>query len=490
MNQMVDHMQSEDAKGIEEKLIDELGDAIGGEGSLSLLTGGSIEQRHSVIANVLEEAEGMGCQVTVCDCSRSSTGNEPLSMALSEIQRGGGRNHGSSTFPMPGFHDQPERSYRSEMEGLDLLRSITKDDSLILVLEEIGTANKATLQMFTFLARNIGDMSVLMVATHRSLDDDRLLVDILEGIRREVLVHDLHLHARAGNLDEKEHLIRHEDAALGIGNTGPLSISIDRIAGHISSSKSALASGDVPGSIKLAQTALDESASICHYGLMLDSNVTLGAALTQAGREKEAMETIGRGISLAITVGEVHSLHIARVLRSELLLFSVGEPDSALEEAASAMQLWSQSPEESHRIRPLALMSIIEARNGRCDRAEKAFCEAAAILESQPIDQFILERTQMALAAALLLESRHDLNGMNTRYAEAMVLATGTEWPEYWAAVVSLQQVHSLLRLGRPREAKTHMEEVSRRFDRLGNAIQSARVKRADEGPEMGSSQY
>jgi hypothetical protein len=490
MDQMVDHMQSEDAKSIEERLIDVLGDAIGGEGSLSLLSGGSIGQRHSVIANVLEEAEGMGCIVAVCDCSRSGTGTEPLSMALSDIQTDVRKKHGSVALPMPGVYVPVERSYRTEMEGLNILRSITKEGSLIMVLEEIGTASKATLEMFTFLARNIGDLNVLMVATHRSVDEDRLLADMLEGIRREVLVHDLHIRGAVGNMDENGPPIRHDGAVLRVGNTGPLSISIDQIVGHLSSSKSALASGDVCGSVQLAQAALRESVSICHYGLMLDSYVTLGTALTHSGKEKEAMEALDRGISLAITVGEVRSLHIARVLRSELLLFSVGEPDSAFEEAVSAMQLWSRSPEESHRIGPLALMAIIEARNGRRDRAEKAFCEASAMLESQPIDQLILERTQMAVAAALLLESRHDLNGMNTRYAEAMVLATGTEWPEYWAAVVSLQQVRSLLRLGRPREAKTYMEDASRRFDRLGNAIQSARVKRADEGSEMGSSQY
>ena len=64
-------------------------------------------------------------------------------------------------------------------------------------------------------------------------------------------------------------------------------------------------------------------------------------------------------------------------------------------------------------------MAMIEARNGRRDRAEKAFCDASGMLETRPTDRLILERMLLALAAALLLESRHDLVGMNARYGEA-----------------------------------------------------------------------
>jgi tetratricopeptide (TPR) repeat protein len=209
-------------------------------------------------------------------------------------------------------------------------------------------------------------------------------------------------------------------------------------------------------------------------------------ALTQAGRENESLDVLDHAIDLATTVGEPLSQFLARIRRSELLLFSVGEPDSAFVEAASAGELWSQTREEALRIEPLALMAIVEARNGRKDRAEKAFCDAAGLLEKQPVDKLVLERMMLSLAAAMLLESRHDLNGMNARYGEAMVLAAGTDSPEYWGATISLQHGRSLLRLSRPKEARAHLEEASRRFDRLGNAVQSARVKRAVEESKVG----
>jgi tetratricopeptide (TPR) repeat protein len=226
--------------------------------------------------------------------------------------------------------------------------------------------------------------------------------------------------------------------------------------------------------------------SIGHYGLLLDSYTALGVALTQQGQEKEALEAFDQAIALAMTVGELLPQHLARIRRAELLHFSVGESDSAFAEAVRAQELWSRSPEDLHRIEPLALMAIIEARNGRRDRAERSFCEASLMLEPQPADQLMLERTLLAMAAALLLESRHDLNGMKARYAEAGVLATGTDSPGYWAAAVSLQHAESLLRLRRPREAKVQLEEASGRFALLGNAVQSARAQRALRESESG----
>jgi hypothetical protein len=226
--------------------------------------------------------------------------------------------------------------------------------------------------------------------------------------------------------------------------------------------------------------------SIGHHGLVLDSCTALGLSMTQAGGEKEALESLDRAIGLAITVGEPLSQYVARIRRSELLLFSVGEPDSAYVEAASAGELSRQTLGEAHWIEPLALLAIIEARNGRREQAEKFFCDASSLLDKQQVDTLVLERMLLALAAAILLEYRHDLMGMNARYGEAEVLASGTDSPGYWGAIVSLQHGRSLLMLKRPREAKVHLDQAARQFDRLGNSVQSARASRASEESETG----
>ena len=259
-----------------------------------------------------------------------------------------------------------------------------------------------------------------------------------------------------------------------------------RITDLIDRSRSALGSGNVVVSIDNARSALEGSRSIGHNGLMIDAHLALGNALGQEGMEKEALEAFDQAIGLSATVGEVMPQYLAHLAKSELLLFSVGEPDTALAEALSAAELWPHSPDDPRRIEPVALMAVIEARNGRRDRAERTFCEASAMLESQPADKMVMERMLLALAAALLLESRYDLHGMNKRYGEAAVLATGTAHPAYWAATVSMEQGRSLLRLRRPRESRSHLDEASIGFEQLGNAVQSGRARRAAESSEVG----
>ena len=284
-----------------------------------------------------------------------------------------------------------------------------------------------------------------------------------------------------------EPLVRHRVIVRTADETSCISSAIvQQINGLIVSSQNSLASGNTSASVSDARSALVSAASIGHHGLVLDANIALGSALMQSGREREALEALDRAIRLSIIVGEPLSQYLARVKRAELLLFSIGEPDSACTEAAAAEEISRQRLENGTRIEPLALKALIEARNGRRERAEISFCEASGMLENEPVGAYILERMLLAMAAAMLLESRFDLGGMNVRYDEAAVLATGTVFPEYWAAIVSFQRANSLLRLRRPREAKAHLDEACLRFGGLCNEVQSSRAKRASQGSDVG----
>jgi tetratricopeptide (TPR) repeat protein len=234
--------------------------------------------------------------------------------------------------------------------------------------------------------------------------------------------------------------------------------------------------------------ALVDATAIDHHGLVLDSLLTMGIALTQAGRDGEALQAYDRAIGLATTFGEMINQRKARLERSELLLFSIGELESASNEAGIADLLSQRSGDLSLRVEPLALAAIIQARNGRPDRAEKIFCEAAIILDKCPLDTLVLERTMLALAAAMMLESRKDLAGMRERYAEAEVLASGTAHPEYWIAVVKMQYGGSLKRQKRPMEARPILEDAAQRFDHLRNPVQSARARRAADVSDTNTS--
>lgn len=476
-----------DGNGTEERLLDYVGDAIGGEGSVVVISGGSGPERRLIIARVLEGAEGMGCLVRACDCAGPGIDGQPLIEALSALTE----NVGGSVVSVPikalGTATPEDRSYRAEMAGLEVLLSVARENPVVLAIERTEEADLATLSIFSFLARNVGGTNVLMIVATRTADGDKLLVQKLESLRRDVLVHELHLHGGEAEPKESEPPVRHGVMVRMEDEAGCISSAIvQQINGLIASSRNSLASGNTSASVSDARSALVSSASIGHHGLVLDANIALGSALMQSGREREALEALDRAIRLSIIVGEPLSQYFARVKRAELLLFSIGEPDSACGEAAAAEEISRQRLETGTRIEPLALKALIEAGSGRREHAERAFCEASGMLEKEPVGTFILERMLLAIAAAMLLESRFDLDGMNVRYDEAAVLATGTEFPEYWAAIVSFQRAYSLLRLRRPREAKAHLDEARLRFGRLGNEVQSSRAKRVAEGSDVG----
>ncbi len=484
---MAENTASMDGKGIEERLLDYVSDAIGGEGSVVVISGGSGPERHSIMAHVLDEAEVMGCLVRTCDCADPGADGQPLIEALSTLTN----NVGGSIRLVPVMSDGAatlgDRSYRAEMAGLDVLLSAARENPILLAIERIEAADLATISIFSFLARNIEEANVLMIVATRSPDEDPLLVQKLASLKREVLVHDLHLHGGGAEPKEDEPPVRHgvvvrtEDEASCIS-----SAIVQQIIVLIASSQNSLASGNTSASVSDARSALVSSASISHHGLVLDANIALGAALMQTGREGEALEAFDRAIRLSIILGEPLSQYFARIKRAELLLFSIGESDSACQEAAAAEEISRQWLEIGTRIEPLTMKALIEARNGRREHAEKAFREASGILENEPVDMFILERMLLAMAAATLLETRFDLGGMNVRYDEAAVLATGTDFPEYWGAIVSFQRAHALLRSSRPREAKAYLDEACMRFGRLCNEVQSSRAKRAAEGNDVG----
>jgi hypothetical protein len=489
VDQMTQDTGQPDSRGIEERLLDQVADTIGGVGSLSIISGGSADQRHETASRLLEEAEGMGCVTLMCDCTHSISGSERLFTALSDLWRSLGGNVEETSSDSTNGIWPSDRSYRREMKVLELLRTMTSENSVVIVMEEMGAADQATMCLVSFLARNLGGMSAMIIANHSLPAEDQNFLEMIEELKHDIPVHELHIHEVEGVWHGKAIPARNDvPSEIGVDETdGRFATMTLQIKGLLISSQTALAAGNVISSVHDAQDALKDSISIGHQGLQLDSYVALGVALTQAGKEKESLHALDMAINLAITLGEPLSQRLARLRKSELLLFSTGEPDSALSEAVSANRPGSRKMDETSMIEPLALSAVIEARNGRRDRAEKAFCDASGMLERRPTDELVLERMLLALAAALLLESRHDLAGMNARYAEAEVLASGTDSPVFWSAMMIQQHGLSLLRLKRPREARSLLDRSALQFDRLGNAVQSARVKRtvqeSDAGP-------
>ncbi len=479
-------MGSVDVCFIEERLTDLVGDALGGKGSFSLVSGGSADGRHAIITHLRDEAEAMGCLTVVHNCACPGHGAACLIDALSAQWTAIGGKAGSILADRAECARQSDRSYQREMGGLDLLRCMAAENTIVVVIEEIGSADLETVALLIFLARNVGDLNVMMIATHSRLEEDPLLIKMMNGLRCDVTVHEHTIHQNEE--DGCGGVVSHPTSELREISDRPdhVSDAALKIKERMECARAALGTGNIIDSTNEARTALSDSRAIGHHGFELDTCILLGVSLTQAGEEKEAYEVLDKAICLAKMTGELVSQRDAHLRKAELLLFSIGEPDSALTEAVIAEEIGSRTSDKLHRIGSLVLEAMIEAGNGRKDRAEKAFCEASVILEGQPVLGFIKERMLMALAGALLLESKHDLAGMNARYGEAGVLATATEAPDYWSATISMLHGRSLLRLRRPREAKGHLEAAAMKFELMGNAVQSGRVKRAIKESEKG----
>ena len=475
-----------DSQGLEEALMDQVADAIGGVGSLSIISGGSAGHRHGTTSRLLHEAEGMGCITLMCDCTRPVSRSEPMLAATSDLWESLDAGTGETSCGSTCCIWPPDRSYRREMKVLGLLESMVAHNTVVIVVEEMGSADLATMCVVSFLARNLGKMNAIIIATHSLPAEDQLFLEMIGELKHDVTVHE-HVIRDLDVVHQGDAILTRHDAPPESGVVeGRFTTMALHISGLLISSRAALASGNVLVSIQKAEEARDDSVATGHRGLQLDSCIALGVALTQAGRERESLQALDSAIELATTLGEPASQRTARLRKSELLLFSVGEPDSALSEAVSANGLGARMMDGTSMIEPLALMAVIEARNGRRDRAEKAFCDASSMLEPRPTDELVLERMLLALAAALLLESRHDLAGMNARYGEAEVLASGTDSPMFWSATMEMQHGLSLLRLRRPREAKDHLDRSALQFDPLGNAVQRDRVKRISQESEAG----
>ena len=171
---------------------------------------------------------------------------------------------------------------------LDILRSVTNENTVIIALEELGMADLATIYIFLFLARNIQGMNALIIATHPAVDEDRFLVDAIESISGDVLVHDLHLHAADGTGGDKGQ-IRHDAVSDGAGmaTSSSLVAGIDG-AGLLSFNGRSVLGGRCRcrRPCRTGAPGFDRHRSL---GLVLDSYMALGMALTQAGRRRNRL---------------------------------------------------------------------------------------------------------------------------------------------------------------------------------------------------------
>jgi len=113
-------------------------------------------------------------------------------------------------------------------------------------------------------------------------------------LEHEIRVHKHHFHTGDGKKTEDGSPIDH-GAFYRLNEqriTDPSSPILAQIADQIRSTEEALASGDPTAAIVRSKIALGNSKSIGHHGLKLDSYIVMGEALTQAGREKEALQTL------------------------------------------------------------------------------------------------------------------------------------------------------------------------------------------------------
>lgn len=89
---------------------------------------------------------------------------------------------------------------------LELLEKLTKDKTLLLVLEDLHWADESSLFVLAYLARNIKGMKVLIMGTMRP-DDSKLLTDTMNDMDKEKTYTDMTLEKLEGG--SVENLISH-----------------------------------------------------------------------------------------------------------------------------------------------------------------------------------------------------------------------------------------------------------------------------------------
>jgi predicted ATPase len=107
--------------------------------------------------------------------------------------------------PLPGNPD--EDRWRLLGAVTDFVRQIAIGQPLLLILEDLRDADRGTLDLLLFLARNLASSRVLVVGTYRDVEVDRVhpLSATLAELRRVTSVHRLPL--RGLPVDEVEHLL-------------------------------------------------------------------------------------------------------------------------------------------------------------------------------------------------------------------------------------------------------------------------------------------
>jgi tetratricopeptide (TPR) repeat protein len=215
-----------------EFLVSQLGEALKGNGSVIFLAGEAGIGKTRLCEEFERLGRSAGCEVLIGDCipgapvpylpfeeafqrhfttRRSSTNRKNFDVIVNPTESGFTRlaERGKSGSISPeAIHiddrrpvvDPRSESERTLFSTLELFRSLSRDNPIVMRLEDLHWADSASTQLLHFLARNLSGMRVLLVGTYRpedisSEDPERIhpLVQSLRVMKREGICQELNL---------------------------------------------------------------------------------------------------------------------------------------------------------------------------------------------------------------------------------------------------------------------------------------------------------
>ncbi len=199
------------------QLAEHLDQALTGTGSLVLIAGEAGIGKSRLAEEFGRQASRKGGLVLVGRCVPGAPSPYlPFQDALSKVswprEKELGLKYwlrGPATSDDKGQHqwlDPESESGRTLFAALEFFRKVSTKQPLMVVLEDLHWADSATIRLLHFLARNFGDLRVMLLGTYRpeelTMANDKVhpLLDGLRTMRREGVVHEIELDNL--NLDE------------------------------------------------------------------------------------------------------------------------------------------------------------------------------------------------------------------------------------------------------------------------------------------------
>lgn len=256
---------------------------------------------------------------------------------------------------------EPDRAQRRLFESLGrVFEAVGKQKPLLLVLEDIHWAGEATLELLTFLARRLGSLPLLIVATYRT--GNAIESSALVSARRRLLQEHRAVGVSPGHLSESD--LERLVASAGVFYGAP-----DELAARVAflSGGNALFATQLLYGYAESRVLPDRTRALQTIGAAISSRFDRLEGRTRAIAQAAAIVGESFDTDLIAAIGgwpEYEVLDAFDVLIDKGMIREAGAPalEYAFSHALIAQSLYESAPERERTLRHRRIASLLERR--------------------------------------------------------------------------------------------------------------------------------